>query len=134
MLRVIFSVLAVISFIVSAVYFYFRYIRRHRLHQVINKVVIIGDSSNSADYLTTPSKMPPQDTLCAICLGLIFDEQYGETTCCRNYLHTRCVGQYQSSGSMHSNRCCLCQKAKWDNVTVIAINDNEFHNRQRLFY
>jgi hypothetical protein len=58
-------------------------------------------------YVRPAKKTPPEGTLCAICLTSVTNNNYGQTVCCENFLHVKCVHEYQNFKT--SNKCCLCQ-------------------------
>ncbi len=86
------------------------YAVRRRRNAIQSVFFVTGRVVMSPTYLCASAKPAPDDALCAICLAAVTDEQYGQTSCCDNYLHVRCVAQYQHSGAASSSKCCLCQQ------------------------
>lgn len=107
---------AALIFMISAIILLVFARNRRRLVTRKSIFVVSSRSIPNLPYLQPPKASAPSDTLCAICLGPISAEAYGQTSCCNNYLHSRCVVQYQTSGAISSGHCCLCQR---DNRVVV---------------
>lgn len=93
-------------------------IHRKRMAKMQIPLWVIQPGGN---HLRPPTKTVEPGTLCAICLSPVTEESYGQTNCCKNFLHHRCFNQYCTSGAATSDKCCLCQnKASSAPVVILA--------------